>query len=633
MCGICGFTGPGNRKLAIQMADAIRHRGPDEEGIWQDEEVTLCSRRLSIVDIESGKQPMCSPEYPVSLVWNGEVYNHRPLRRELENEGHSFHTDHSDTETLLHLYLQEGPSFVNRLNGMFAIAIWDRREHKLLLYRDRMGVKPLYYCHLPGKCFLFSSEIKSILLHPDYRKRVNDAAIYEYFSYKNIHAPQTVFQDIWEVMPGQMLQWQEDHLISDTYWDLGDYYAEERIPFDPVLAEKKWIPEITEQLFAILQDAVKIRLEADVEVGSFLSGGLDSSFVSAMAAKHQPGLKCFTLGHEVQQAREYDKQSDVKQAVRLADQMGMQHTIHTITARDVIERMENIVTCFDQPFSGAVSTYLMSEVMSKQVKTALSGDGADELFGSYLPHMLSFPMEYYKRQKEQGGAVKPEKLKPLEGELEYLEAMYQFSKGDPALLSYRMLLLTDEEKQLFLGERLTAYAQQHQTLKQVQQDRAELHGADALNRDLEYDGKVLLPNQVLKYSDALSMAHSLEIRTPFLDHRLVEYVAGISGRYKMYGGETKYLLKRVAENILPKDLIYRPKEGFVMPVNDWLPHELKEYVFDTLSMEAVARYDYLRPEAVYYILSRYYSAPEANSSLAGTIWNFVCFQKWCERYM
>ncbi|MCD7825197.1 MAG: asparagine synthase (glutamine-hydrolyzing), partial [Clostridiaceae bacterium] len=375
MCGICGYIGSGNEKIAKQMADAIYHRGPDEEGIWQEEEVTLCSRRLCIVDIANGKQPMQSPDKQVSLIWNGEIYNHRKLRRELEQEGCTFHSTHSDTETLLQLYLRDGASFVHKLNGMFAIAIWDKRERKLLLYRDRMGVKPLYYYYYPGKCFVFSSEIKSILLYPGCEKRIHDAALYEYFSYKNIHAPQTAFQDIWEVMPGQMLQWKEDSLKSEHYWDVGDYFAKEQIPFDPVLAEEKWIPEITQQLLFLIQDAVKIRLEADVEAGSFLSGGLDSSLVSALAARQQPGLKCFTLGHKVQQAREYDKQADVDHAVQLAAQMGMQHMIHSITAQDVIEQMENIVTCFDQPFSGAVSTYFMSERMSRQVKTALSGDG------------------------------------------------------------------------------------------------------------------------------------------------------------------------------------------------------------------------------------------------------------------
>lgn len=632
MCGICGYSGKGQEKLLKNMADAIRHRGPDEEGMYISDRMNLCSRRLSIVDIPCGKQPMSDGSGKVHLVWNGEVYNHRELRRQLEQKGHRFLSGHSDTEVLLHGYLEYGDSFVERLNGMFAIAIWDEREERLLLYRDRMGVKPLYYCTLSSGQLVFASEIKSILKHPDYRKNIDDRALYQYFSFKHINGPDTAFVGIKAMLPGEKICYQRGTLKSEIWWSLHEVYGRENEKCMQGVTEEKKISEVVEQLQVLLEDAVRIRLQADVEVGSFLSGGLDSSLLSVIAAEHTESLSCFTLGHQVAQGRTYDKQADVEYAGKLAEEHGMKQKVHTICAQDVVERMDEIVRAFDQPFSGAVSTYMMAEVAAKQVKTALSGDGADELFGSYASHMVSFPMEYIKKCKETGENIEIEKLRPLDEELPYLQSLYEFSKGEETKISERMLVLTDEEKQLFLGERFLPYALGKETFQQVCGYRSRLRGRDVLNRNLEYDSMTLLPNQVLTYSDTLSMAHSLELRTPFLDYRLVEFMAGVPGQLKMFGGETKYLLKKVAEPYLPKPLIYRKKEGFVMPVNDWLSVELKEYVLDVLSFDAVKRYGYLPPENVYFILKKYYENPAANSGLADMIWNFVCFQKWCEAY-
>ncbi len=633
MCGICGYSGKGQEKVLKRMADAIGHRGPDEEGMYISDEMNLCTKRLSIVDVQCGKQPMSDGSGKVHLVWNGEVYNHRELRRQLEQKGHRFVSDHSDTEVLLHGYLEYGDSFVEKLNGMFAIAIWDQRENRLLLYRDRMGVKPLYYCVLSSGNLVFASEIKSILKHPQYEKKIDDKALYQYFSYKHINGPDTAFVGIKALLPGEVLCYQNGNLKKEIWWSLQEVYGRGNQEGIQAGTEKAKLDGIVEHLRELLEDAVRIRLQADVEVGSFLSGGLDSSLLSVIAAKHTDQLSCFTLGHKVAQERTYDKQADVEYAKKLANEHGMKHTVHIMSPQDLVERLENIVGSFDQPFSGAMSTYMMAEVAGKQVKTALSGDGADELFGSYASHMVSFPMEYIKKCKETGAKIEIEKLKPLEEELPYLQALYEFSKGDETKISERMLVLTDEEKQLFLGERFLPYALEQETFQQVCSYRSRLKSKDALNRNLEYDSMTLLPNQVLTYSDTLSMAHSLELRTPFLDYRLVEFMAGIPGQLKMFGGETKYLLKAAAKPYLPKELIERKKEGFVMPVNDWLPIELKEYVMDTLSLDALKRYGYLPPENVYFILKKYYENPEANAGLSDMIWNFVCFQKWCEAYV
>jgi asparagine synthase (glutamine-hydrolysing) len=641
MCGICGYTGKGNEEVIQHMSERIRHRGPDEAGFYENQNMHLCSRRLSIVDIKDGRQPVSDEKKEIFLIWNGECYNHHELRRNLEYKGHHFFSSHSDTETLLHMYMEYGVDFVKQLNGMFAIAIWDRRCDSLFLFRDRMGVKPLFYSTYTDEYgdeqIMFASEIKALLAHPCCDRKINDKALYEYFSYKHINAPSTAYQNIYEMMPGQKLCFKKHHLSLTSYWSLRDYYKQERIPFDAENAEKKIIPAITEKLDSLMRDAVSIRMRADVPVGSFLSGGLDSSLVSVLASSHTDNLSCFTLGHEVANNIYYDKQSDVKQAEKIARSHNMETHLRILTADDVIRELPDIVRQFDAPFSGAVSTYFMAEEMSKHVKTALSGDGADELFGSYLPHMLSFPMEFYVQSARlHGNAVHEyinshkERLRPMEENLSYLSSMYDFSHGDESLLSLRMLLLSDAEKAMFLNERFSSYAKADTTLEGIRETRAGLRGQDVLNRNLEYDSQVLLPNEVLRYSDMLSMAHSLEIRSPFLDYRIVEYLAGISGYYKLYHGETKYLLKQVASRYLPPEVVYRKKEGFVMPVNDWLPCELKEFVLDTLSLDHLLGSDYLNAENVYFMLMKYYSNPEQNAFLAGSIWNMTCFQLWIE---
>ncbi len=636
MCGICGYSGAGNEKILQNMTDMLRHRGPDEGGILTGQHMNLGSRRLNIIGLKEGKQPMWDSNEQVCIVWNGEIYNWQELKETLEEAGHHFKTSHCDTEVLLHMYLEYRENFVEKLNGMFAIALWDKQKKTLFLYRDRLGVKPLYYTLIETQgesLLIFASEIKALFAHPLCKKELNDESIYQYFSYKNCLMPKTAYKNIFEIIPGQYAVFCNGSLTFHTYWNLNWFYEKETIPFEKENAPRQ-INEITEHLESLLFDAVKLRLKADVEVGAFLSGGLDSSLVCAMAAKEQAGMTCFTLGHHSIIKKNYDKAADVAHADKLSELLGLKQELLTLRPADVIQKLERILFCFDEPFSGPISTYMLAETASKKVKTVLSGDGADEIFGGYLPHMLSFPMEYYCKIKNAHSgnfSISDNDLQnlcPMENDLPYLNAMYQFSQGNEDLLSYRMLLMTDEEKQLFLGERLYEFAANHLTLQQVKNDRIKLGGRDVLNRNLEYDSLVLLPSQVLKYTDRLSMAHSLEVRSPFLDYRLAEYMAGISGRYKLYQGQTKYLLRRAASKYLPESFLQRKKEGFVMPINDWLQKELKDYVLDTLSAHAVKKHGYFNPAGVYFLLKKYYDDPDANSGIAGILWNFVCFQKW-----
>ena len=636
MCGICGFSGHADDALLNHMGNAIRHRGPDGTGCYSDGRMNLCSRRLSIVDPVFGGQPVQNEDSTIFAVWNGEIYNYRELILDLKKKGHSFYSDHSDSELIVHLYEEYGTDFVKKINGMFAIALWDRKVERLFLIRDRLGVKPLFY-YYNGTKIVFASEIKSILLHPSYTKKINPSALYSYFSFQAVCSPGTAFSDIYALRPGTMLT------FSASGKKLTRYYSPS---FAPVSRDS--LPTAIEKIRFLLEDAVKLRLDADVEIGAFLSGGLDSGAVTAIAstastsgavtssAAQDKPLRTYCLKHEARHPGTlYRKAADTANSARAAAYCHTNHTCIPMTAQDMIADLDTVIRCFDQPFAASASTWFLAKRARNDVKAVLSGDGADELFGSYLPQQLAFPMQYFSKIKAQN-PTSPDlaKLVPFADRLDFLSSLFDFCKGSEVLLSYRMLNMTDADKGLFLSDEV--FGEQiagKQTLMQLREIFSTLSGTDALNRSLEYFQTSFLPDQVLSYTDALSMAHGLEIRSPFLDHRLVDYVNSLPGSYKIRGGETKYLLKKAAKGLLPDELVYQKKEGFIPPIHDWLHTELKEYVTDTLSRTSILRYPFLKADAVQFLLHKYYAAPVENDYLADIIWNLVCFARWCALYV
>lgn len=620
MCGICGFSGRQNSVVLHLMGDLLAPRGPDAEGFYETERMSLCARRLSIVDLQGGAQPVANEGRDIWAVCNGEIYNAPELRADLEEQGHCFHSTHSDTELIPHLYEQYGADFVQRLNGMFAIAVWDAKEERLLLYRDRMGVKPLYYSVHGGE-LIFGSEIKSILAYPAISRELDPAALYQYFSFKNTCAPETAYRHIRQLLPGSMLVFRNHELKETKYW---------RVDFERHSEDS--FADAVDKTRALLRDAVRIRMQADVKVGAFLSGGLDSSLVTAMASGYiGDGLQTFTLGHQVSHAKVHDKEADVLSANALAKTLNTEHHVHVMTPGEVVRELPKVLHAFDEPFSGPISTYFLSKYMSTYVKTAVSGDGADELFGGYLPHLLAFPMAWVAECREAGKDpfTEPDRLKPFEGSPGYLQAMYELSKGDDAIIAGQMLIASDELKGAFLNSEIFGgLASQRATLRLLRRAREQARATDACNRSMEQDLNLILPNQVLTYEDRLSMANSLEIRSPFLDYRLVEYVTSLPGTYKVRGGESKYLLKKVAEGILPVEMIYRPKQGFVMPIHDWMTDELREFVCDTLSPESLRHNDYLDADSVAQLLDGYLKNPAGNVQMADVVWNLTSFVSW-----
>ncbi|ABR30375.1 hypothetical protein SU69_02610 [Thermosipho melanesiensis] len=624
MCGIVGFSGKGNPNILKSMNDAIYHRGPDEEGFYQDEFMNLGSRRLSIIDIEKGKQPIHNESKDVWVVWNGEIYNFLTLRNELIEKGHSFYTDHSDSEVIVHLYEEYNLNFVNKINGMFAIAIWDKKNKKLVLVRDRMGQKPLFYTIINGN-IIFASEIKAILKHPMVKKEPNFEALNHYFTFKNIPAPFTAFENIYSIFPGEMLIFDVNikKLEHLKYWNI-DFSKQNNDKFE----------EAIYKIRKLLEDSVKNRMVSDVPIGAYLSGGLDSSSVVAfMIRNSNKRVKTFSLGYTTFLEH---KAHDIISARKVAKIFGTEHYEYFMSPDELIEDISKVLRSFDSPFSGAISTFFLTKLISKHVKVALSGDGADELFGSYLAPRLAQPLSYLENiyEKLKKGYKLSDKdlnnLRPFENNIEFLEKLYLYSKGSLEKWKYKILLFKDEEKRLLLNPKIFKF-NKFNSYELLSKDVSNLKALDPLNKVLELEWKTLLPDQVLAFVDFLSMAHSVEVRSPFLDYRLVEYVASLPGSWKIKKGIIKYILKEALKGILPKEIINRKKEGFVLPVFWWIKRELKPFVMCHLNKSSLKK-SVFNFEYINKLLSEYYNNKNNDFQLAAKIWNVVSFKIWWDLY-
>jgi len=600
------------------MTAAIFHRGPDEDGYYLDGRVNLGMRRLSIIDLQTGRQPIHNEDRTIWLVFNGEIYNYIELREELERKGHRFYTSHSDSEVIVHLYEEYGDDFVHKLNGMFAIAIWDRAKEDLILVRDRMGVKPLFYALVKGR-LIFGSEIKTILLHPAYEKTPNFEAIYHYFSLKNIPSPLTAFQDIHSMRPAEIIHFKNGRFDQKVYW---------RMPF----AERDEYTEnlVSREILAILEDAVRIRMRSDVPFGAYLSGGVDSSTIVALMTRFSSRpVKTFTLGYEDELQ---NKEADLYWARKVSQMFGTEHYEYIMSARELIEDIDRIIRSFDQPFSGTISTFFLTKLISRHVKVAISGDAADELFGSYLSHRTAAPIHHFDRLygKFKAGGLTPEELALLAPcDPAFLEDLYLKSQGDEARWRYQLYVFLDEEKDSLLTDRFKSRLNGASSFNLLKENFKDLKARDPLNRILEMEWTTQFVDQVLAFMDFLSMAHAVEIRSPFLDYRLVEFVAAIPGRMKIRNGNVKDILKRTVADLIPRPITQRPKEGFVLPIFDWMVAGLTGYCDDVLSQARLKKHGLLNPDRVGALIKAYQAG---DRRLAAKIWNLMMFQVWWENY-
>lgn len=579
MCGIAGYTGPQIPGKLESLVSSMVHRGPDDDGYYHDKCVHLGMRRLAIVDLITGKQPKISSDGNVAVVFNGEIYNHRELRQELENKGRRF-SSQSDTEVIVSLYQELGVNFVARLCGMFAVALYDRRIDALYLFRDRLGKKPIYYRRDRSTGVLeFASEFNTLKTE-DGREWINREALAWYFSQKAIPGDASIDRRIRQVPAGCYLR----HGLSDGSFDISRYYNGPVSSGRAKISDEKKAADRIERL---LVDSVGLRMRADVEVGAFLSGGVDSSLIVALAAKatNRPlRTYCLVYDHEIN-----EKGNDRKFARLVSEQFKTRHHEVLLTPQILMNELPAIVACYGQPNSAVISNWFIAKEMGKALKVALSGDGADEIFGSYYLHRAA----------------------NAASDANFPEFIDRFG------------VFTDQELQLLLAP--AAY-RPGAIIEMIGARQKILKSRDPLNRMLEFDCRNLLCEQILNYSDTLSMAHSLEVRTPFLDHRLVEYAFRLDPRLKIRNGETKFVLKTVARRYLPESLVCRRKEGFVEPSVYWIADEMKDFRRSYLESASFNTLGLLNNDFVRDVVERY--EREHEFAVAKKVWSLLMYAVW-----
>lgn len=614
MCGICGVLGTRDERTVRAMLATLDHRGPDDRHLAAGEHYTLGATRLSIVDLAGGRQPMSDESGRIIAAQNGEIYNFPELRESLLTAGHTLRT-RCDTECLPHLYEDHGTKLVEKIDGMFAVSLWDDRRRLGLLARDRMGKKPLYYMRR-GDALYYASEAKALLAVPGCERRINLEALHHFLSYKHVPHPLSIFAGIHMLPPAHRLVFRPGRALAiERYWDVA-------FRADATLEEASEA-ELVDELLTLLKRGVRRRLMADVPIGFFLSGGIDSALSTAIAAEMSPGsIKTFTLNYRENSTSEGKKQ-DAHWARWVAQRYGTEHHEHTIEFADFPAAFERIVTAFDEPFSGVVSTWFLAQEICRHVKVALAGDGADELFGSYLSHRLALPLAGYADYLRTGRA---ELIRPYDNRPEELA---RWAAPQQWQWRSKLLVFSEDEKRALYHPDLLASMREHDTSAHLRSTLAEAQGGDPLNRMLEAEFRTIFPDQVLAFVDRLSMAHSLEVRSAFLDTAFVEFAARLPARWKIRDGETKYLLKQAARQYLPDAMIFRPKEGFVLPINTWLLKNLESYVRESLAPARLAEHGLFRVETVDRLVREFYAGQAGH---ANKILSLVSFQQWYALY-
>ena len=619
MCGICGLVSldgatPPDANALSEMNERLVHRGPDSEGVLIDGPVGLAMRRLSIIDVEHGDQPIANEDSTVHVVQNGEIYNHAELRRELERGGHRFRT-RSDTEVLVHLYEERGLEFVEMLRGMFAIAIWDARERRLVLARDRFGIKPLYY-RVAAETLSFASELKALLAQPGFEREVDLEAVEAFLAFNSIPAPLTIFTDARKLCAGQTLTWERGEPRIDTY-------AQPR-PVDAADVRTDSFRELAAELRGRLRDSVRAHLVSDVPVGVLLSGGIDSAALTAMAAEESSEpVRTFSIGFEEKAFNELD-------AARLvSDRYATDH--HELVVRPAAaELLPKLVETFDEPFadSSALPTYLVSELAAGSVKVALSGEGGDELFGGYYTYVADLLAP---RVRPLARLARPlvERLPASTGKasLDYKAKRFVRAAHLPPLErhhGWKEIFSPDARAEL-LG-RASAGSD---PLDVYRRRYAGTDGAEELARLQDVDLGIYLVDDLLVKTDRSSMAHSLEARVPMLDPVVAELALALPTGAKVRGLAKKRLLRQAVAPLLPKEIVRGKKQGFSAPIAAWLRGELQPLLRDSLSTDVLSRQGFLDPVVVARMIDEHTTGRE---DLSRQLWGLLSFTLWHERF-
>ncbi len=616
MCGIAGFidfdrTDASAEQLIDSMCKIIRHRGPDDQGTWTGEGVALGMRRLSIIDVSGGHQPIFNEDKSILIVFNGEIYNYRELQEELQARGHQFGTN-SDTETIVHAYEEYGDDFVKRLRGMFVLAIWDRKRKRLLITRDRFGKKPLNY-YWDGQRLIFGSEIKSIL-EAGIPREVNHEALDEYLVYRYVPTPNTLFKGVMKLPAAHTLVYEQGQIKVQRYWDL---------PFTPTCNDDE--ATAIERIRELIKDAVKVRLMSEVPLGAFLSGGIDSSVVvGVMSQMMSQPVKTFSIGFEE------DDYSELPYAKQVAEHFGTEHREFFVRP-DLISVLPQLVWDYDEPFgdSSMVPTYYVSKLAREHVTVALTGDGGDEIFAGYkhyareqainhIPGPLRSILGVGSRFMPDGMRGK-KRLRNINNDLSlrYVQGTMVFPVGS------RASMYTPEYFAKLHG--YNPYDRQASVFKNVSH-------LDVVTQMQYADARNYLVDDIMVKVDKASMFNSLETRAPLLDQHLVEYVSSLAPSLRMpKDGTLKYLLKKATADILPPDILTRKKQGFSMPMDHWFRGELSGYAHETLESPRARERGIFNPDFIGNLLKTHQGNKLVNHSSA--IWTMLCLELWFQIYM
>jgi asparagine synthase (glutamine-hydrolysing) len=628
MCGICGIVNfnatPIDVKALKKMNQAQIHRGPDDEGYYLTKKAGLGFKRLSIIDLATGNQPMHSEDKGVWAVCNGEIYNYQELKQILQNKSHSFYTK-SDAEVIVHLYEEYGEDFLNKLDGMFAIALWDEREKKIILARDGMGQKPLHYSFTESGV-VFSSEIKSMLQHSKISKALDYNAVRKYFTYEFVPAPATIFSKIKKVQPGHKLIITKDKIINEPYWDIR-YSSGNN-------SKLQNEDEIVAELDNLLKKSVKKRLISDVSLGAFLSGGLDSSYIISLMSELSPtSVKAFNIAFD-------DKSFDESRyAKRVAKYLGVDYHEERLSAKQLLDIIPGICDILDEPLADAsiVPTYLLSSFTRQSVKVALSGDGGDELFAGYPTYGAHKTAEYFKLLPTPIISQLKKIVNKLPVSLDNFSFDFKAKKFVSGLgvfpeeRHYRWMgSYTPEEKECLFTDDFRKNLSYVDEFEDIRKHLDKCNSKDSLEKLLYLDAKLYLQDDVLVKVDRASMANSLEVRSPFLDKEFVEFVSALEPSLKLRNYKTKYILKKAAQKRLPKEIINRPKKGFGIPVGKWINGELRPLITDILDTSKIKRDGIFNDKYVKRILDEHFCMKKDNRKL---IWTLLIFQLWHQKYV
>ncbi|MBN1938924.1 MAG: asparagine synthase (glutamine-hydrolyzing) [Candidatus Aminicenantes bacterium] len=626
MCGICGFVdsggvGPGAEALLKRMTDAIVHRGPDDEGFFVDGQAALGMRRLSIIDLATGHQPIHNEDRTVWIVFNGEIYNFPEIKKDLEGRGHSFYTN-ADTEVVVHLYEERGPDFVEALNGMFAVALWDAKRRRLILARDRMGVKPLHY-RLDGGRLTFASEIKALLQAPGARE-IDLDSLSRFFTFEYIPAPRSIFKGIRKLLPGHRLVFEDGRAAETCYWDVR--HAEHKIRPRP---EEDYCREIIDRL----RESVRRRLISDVPLGVFLSGGIDSSAITALMSEVAgAGIKTYSIGFR-------EKSFDELDAARIvAAKFGTDHTEFVVTPAEVSGLVPTLAGFLDEPLADAsvIPTYVISKLARPHVTVALVGDGGDEQFGGYDTYKAYKMARWYRKVPGfvRRGLVRPV-VRALPASAKRLSFEFKAKKfisgveypPETANIIWWGAYPPEMRERLFSSDVLARMTED--PFAPVAYHSARTQAADPLDRIAYLDLKLYLQDDLLPKADRMSMAASLELRSPFLDYTFVEYAATIPSSLKLKGFASKYILKKALAGRLPDSILKKKKIGFDIPLGAWMRGDLRDFVRDTLAPERLRRHGYFNEAFVSGILKEHFDGSHNHRQL---LWPLIIFQNWHDRY-